>query len=169
MPTHVFIQAGVGGLAAAVVAYFWESSTSGHMPTFIVVEPDKAACLFESAVAGERRAVDGDLQTAMAGLSCGEPSLIAWPLLYAAVDYFVTIPDEFALNAMRLLASSEHRIVAGESATAGLAALLAIANDPETQLREEMRLDRSANVLLLGTEGATDPELYQQLVAAGTT
>ncbi|HEX2492304.1 MAG TPA: diaminopropionate ammonia-lyase [Steroidobacter sp.] len=166
-PTHVFVQAGVGGLAAAVVAHLWEE-LGAAAPIFVIVEPERAACLFASAEAGRPTAVHGELDTIMAGLACGEVSEVAWRILAAASDYFVTINEESAVEGMRLLAAGENgdpNIVAGESATAGLAALLAIAEDPRHErLRQEMRLDQHARVLLFGTEGATDPELYQRLV-----
>lgn len=165
LPTHIFLQGGVGGLAAAVVAHFWEKLGKDH-PRFIVVEPDKAACLFESAVAGKPVAVKGDLDTIMAGLACGEISLLAWEILKPAVSDFIQIDDESALNVVRLLANGDsyknNKIVAGESAVAGLAALLASTNSLE--LREKLALDENSKVLIFGSEGATDPELYAQII-----
>lgn len=165
LPTHIFLQGGVGGLAAAVVAHFWEKLGENH-PKFIVVEPDKAACLFESAVAGQPVAIKGNLDTVMAGLACGEISLLAWEILKPAVQDFIQIDDESALNVVRLLAKGDakknNRIVAGESAVAGLAAVLASANCSE--LREKLALDSNSRVLIFGSEGATDPELYTQIV-----
>ena len=164
-PTHVFLQGGVGGLAAAVVAHLWEKLGKNH-PKFIVVEPDKAACLFESAVAGQPVAIKGELDTVMAGLACGEISLLAWEVLKPAVSDFIQIDDESALNIVRLLAKGDseghNKIIAGESAVAGLAAVLASANSVE--LREKLALDQNSRVLIFGSEGATDPELYAQIV-----
>lgn len=165
LPTHVFLQGGVGGLAAAVVAHLWEKLGKEH-PRFIVVEPDKAACLFESAVAGEPVAIKGDLDTVMAGLACGEISLLAWEVLKPAVSDFIQIDDESALDVVRLLAKGDEddnaKIVAGESAVAGLAAVLASANSSD--LREKLALNENSRVLIFGSEGATDPELYAQIV-----
>lgn len=168
MPKHVFLQGGVGGMAAAVVAHFWETSGSSRLPTFIVVEPRRAACLLQSAVMGRPTPITGDLETVMAGLACGEVSPLAWRILQSAVEYFMTIEDAAAIESMRLLARGEtgaEPIVAGESATAGLAALLQFPQDgPNSSLRRQMSLDERSRVLLFGTEGATDPVLYRALV-----
>ncbi len=168
-PTHVFVQGGVGGLAAAVCAHLWEEMGS-EGPITVVVEPERADCLYQSALAGRPAPASGDLSTVMAGLSCGEVSTEAWRILCAGARFFVTIDDAPAIAAMRLLASggaATERIVAGESATAGLAALLAIA--PETMLRQQLALGPDSSILLIGSEGATDPALYRELVgdAAG--
>jgi diaminopropionate ammonia-lyase len=162
-PTHVFIQGGVGGLAAAVTAQLWETLGAGR-PTIVVVEPDQAACLYESAKAGKPTVVEGALDTIMAGLACGEPSLIAWPVLAGGVAAFMAIPDTAAADAMRLLASGTAgaTVVGGESGVAGLAGLLVAAGRPEW--RQAIGLDAGSRVLLFGSEGDTDPELYARLV-----
>ncbi|MDO8251767.1 MAG: diaminopropionate ammonia-lyase [Rhodoferax sp.] len=163
-PTHVFVQAGVGGFAAAVCAYFWERSAE-HRPVMVVVEPERADCLLQSAQAGEIVAVKGDLDTLMAGLACGEVSLLAWDILAIGANAFCSIPDQAAVDAMRLLASpmgGDPVIVAGESAVAGLAAALLIAQDLAASA--SLGLTPTSRVLLFGSEGDTDPALYQQLV-----
>jgi diaminopropionate ammonia-lyase len=157
-PTHVFIQGGVGGLAAAVSVQ--TRARFQPTPALIVVEPDRAACLLASAELGEATAIPGDLDTLMAGLACGEPSLLAWQELDHAATAFMAIPDEAAVACMRLLAI--HGIVGGESGVAGLAGCLLAAADPAA--RETLGLDASSRVLLFNTEGATDPALYEQLV-----
>jgi diaminopropionate ammonia-lyase len=129
---------------------------------FVVAEPDRAACLLASAEAGEPVAIPGDLDTLMAGLACGEPSILAWQELSRAADAFMALPDEAAVECMRLLA--RQGIVAGESGVAGLAALLLAASDPAA--RAALGLGPDSRVLLFSTEGATDPELYEQLVGA---
>ncbi len=106
IPSHVFIQGGVGGLAAAVTAYDWWHWGEAR-PRTIVVEPARADCLYQSALADEPRHATGDLETVMAGLSCGEISVVAWPILADGVDAFLTIPDEAAIDAMRRLATEE--------------------------------------------------------------
>lgn len=162
--THVFLQGGVGGLAAAVCAHFWEQ-LGERRPRFIVVEPDKAACLYESARAGKPVAVHGDLDTVMAGLACGEVSLLAWEVLHPGAQAFLTVDDEAALETVRLLASGKYGdapIVAGESAVAGLTGCLAALADPA--VRDALGLDAGSRVLVFGSEGATDPELYQRIV-----
>ncbi|HEY8905865.1 MAG TPA: diaminopropionate ammonia-lyase [Rhodoferax sp.] len=163
-PTHVFVQAGVGGFAAAVCAYFWERSAE-RRPVFVVVEPERADCLLQSARAGEVVAVKGDLDTLMAGLACGEVSLLAWEILATGANAFCSIPDAAAVDAMRLLASPQGDdpvIVAGESAVAGLAAALLSAQD--SAARSALGLGPDSRVLLFGSEGDTDPALYLQLV-----
>ncbi len=164
LPTHVFVQAGVGGLAAAICAHLWERLGT-QRPRIIVVEPLQAACLFESARAGQLQTVGGALDTVMAGLACGEASVLAWQVLQAGADAFMTIPDEQALDIMRLLANpleSDVALVAGESAVAGLAACrLALASAPA---RQALQLDGQSRVLVFASEGDTDPELYQRIV-----
>jgi len=121
-----------------------------------VVEPDHAACLLASARVGAPTVVHGDLQTIMAGLACGEPSLLAWQELERAAFAFMSIPDEAAIASLRWLAAQGYEI--GESGVAGLAGLLAAAADRAT--REKLRLTNDSRVLLFGTEGITDPAVY---------
>lgn len=159
-PTHVFVQGGVGGAAAAVSVHMW--ARIQPPPALIVVEPDRAACLMASAELGQPANVPGNLDTLMAGLACGEPSILAWQELDHAATAFMAIPDEAAVACMRLLA--KHGLVGGESGVAGLAGLLLAAGDPAA--REVLGLDRSSRVLAFNTEGATDPALYEHLVGA---
>lgn len=163
-PTHVFVQGGVGAVAAAVCAHLWEEM-GADAPIFAVVEPERADCLFQSARAGRPMPASGDLSTIMAGLSCGEVSLLAWRILSAGARFFITIDDASAIAAMRLLAhcgAAAEPIIAGESATAGLAALIAAAADAEA--RRQLGLGPDSRILLIGSEGATDPVLYRELV-----
>ncbi|MBM3522699.1 MAG: pyridoxal-phosphate dependent enzyme, partial [Alphaproteobacteria bacterium] len=159
VPTHVFVQGGVGGVAAATVGHLWERFGSAR-PRVIVVEPEKADCLTRSAEAGRITLLTGDLETIMAGLSCGEPSPLAWAVLDPGADAFMAIGDDTIPPAMRALA--DHGVVGGESGVAGLAGLIAVASEPT--LRARLALDAASRVLLFGTEGATDPALYEQLV-----
>ncbi|MDQ2101161.1 diaminopropionate ammonia-lyase [Azospirillum isscasi] len=162
-PTHVFIQAGVGGLAAAVCGHLWER-WGPDRPRLIVVEPDKAACLYESARAGRPATVTGDLGTIMAGLACGEVSLLAWTILEAGADAFQTVTDDAAREAMRLLAAGtggDRPLVAGESAVAGLAGLLCALG---AGAGKELGLGPDSRILLFGSEGDTDPDLYAAIV-----
>ena len=120
-PTHVFVQGGVGGIAATVLEVLWQAWGEDR-PRFIVVEPDLAACLYASAVAGHPAAVEVEEETLMAGLSCGEVSLLAWDSLGTGADDFMTIPEDLVAPAMRLLADGpdgDQPLVAGESAVAG--------------------------------------------------
>ena len=164
VPTHIFIQGGVGGLAAAVCARFWWEY-GAQRPRFVVVEPERAACLYESARAGRRVTLSGDIETVMAGLSCGEPSLLAWEILDPGADDFMTVPDDAATHVMRVLAGGvggDVPVVCGESAGAGLAGMLAALADPPLAKALELTLD--SRVLVFGTEGDTDPALYAEIV-----
>jgi diaminopropionate ammonia-lyase len=161
-PTHVFIQGGVGGVAAAVSVAL--RARHGHGPRLIVAEPERAACLLASAEAGAPTAVPGALDTIMAGLACGEPSLLAWQELERAAFAFMAVPDSAAIAAMRLLAQRDSPVEAGESGVAGLAALALAAQD--SAARAALGLGEGSRVLLFGTEGATDRGLYERLVTA---
>ena len=165
--THVFVQGGVGGLAAAVCSYLWQSMAE-KKPRLIVVEPDLADCLLQSAIRGEPEIIKIKTETMMAGLSCGEVSVLAWEILSSGADHFVSIPDQLVAPAMRLLADGvggDPPVVAGESAVAGLAALLAVAGN--SVRRDEFDIDQDSRILLFSTEGATDPVIYEQLVGRG--
>jgi diaminopropionate ammonia-lyase len=160
-PTHVFIQAGVGGVACAVSVQMRARLTPP--PLLIVVEPDHAACLLASAELGAPTAVPGALDTIMAGLACGEPSLLAWAELERAGAAFMAIPDDAAVNAMRALADAG--IISGESGAAGIAAVRLAAADPAA--RAALNITPESRILAFSTEGATDPELYASLVNEG--
>jgi len=161
-PTHVFVQGGVGGAAAAVSVQM-RARYGKEVPRLILAEPEKAACLLASAEAGQPTAIEGELDTLMAGLACGEPSLLAWQELERAAFGFMAVPDAAAVECMRLLARRKPKVVAGESAVAGLAALLLAAREPYA--RAALGLQEDSRVLLFGTEGATDPTLYERLIA----
>lgn len=163
-PTHAFVQAGVGALASAICADFW-IGWGTRRPFFVVVEPTKADCVLRSVAAGRPVTVGGDIETAMAGLACGEVSELAWDVLRTGVDACVAIDDGFALDAVRALANpaaGDPSIVAGETGAAGLGALLAV-HDDET-LRRQLALDAGSRVLLIGSEGDTDPDIYRRIV-----
>jgi diaminopropionate ammonia-lyase len=165
-PTHVFIQAGVGGIAAATAAHF-ALAFGGHRPFLTVVDPARAACLFESAKAGRPIKVARERSTVMAMLECYEPSSVAWRILSRVADAFMTVEDEDAVAAMKRLAfplGGDPALVAGESGGVGLAGLTRVANDPA--LRGAVGLGPGACVFLINTEGATDPALYEKLVGA---
>ncbi|MFV0474708.1 MAG: diaminopropionate ammonia-lyase [Pikeienuella sp.] len=165
-PTHVFVQSGVGGLAAAVCSYFWDA-WKGRRPVFVVVEPENAACFRDSVSAGKPMAVGGDLETMMAGLSCGEVSLIAWDILSAGANAALSISDRPVGPCMRARArpcEGDAPITAGESAVGGLAGLLAALG--EAGVRARLGLDENSAVLCIGSEGATDPALYASIMEA---
>lgn len=163
-PTHVFLQGGVGAMAAGVIGHFWELWGAEH-PRFIIVEPDKADCLLQSAKAGKPVVVHGALDTIMAGLACGEVSLLAWQILQPSCSHFMSITDDAAMDTMRLLAKGtggDVPVVGGESAVGGLAGFLT-AQD-RASLREELGLTSDSRILIFGTEGDSDPELYTKIV-----
>jgi diaminopropionate ammonia-lyase len=170
-PDVVFLQAGVGGLAwAGTFFYVRRSGPSG--PRLVVVESTEADCLLESIAspAGEVRATRGRLDTIMAGLNAGTPSSVAWPLLRARVDWFLAVTDAFAEEAMRRLHAGmggDPTVVAGESGAAGLAGLLALGREPALAgVRAALGLGPETRVLLVNTEGATDPVSYRKIVGA---
>jgi diaminopropionate ammonia-lyase len=163
-PTHVFVQGGVGGLAAAVCGHLWQV-LGADRPRTAVVEPENAACLYVSAVNGKPTVFPGALETVMACLAAGEVNVPAWRILDRAADAYMTVPDQAAVAGMRLLAEGvggDAPVVAGESGVAALAGLLAACADGGA--RENLGLDDDARVLVIGSEGATDPVLYRHIV-----
>lgn len=164
-PSHVLLQGGVGGLAAGVAALFFQA-WGDRAPRIVVVEPLLADCLYQSAVKGELTSVDISDETLMAGLSCGEPSVLAWQILAASASDFVALPEQVVAPTMRQLASplsSDPFIEAGESAVAGVACLLLAA--VQRPLFESLGLGSESRVLVIGSEGATDREIYDRLIA----
>jgi len=163
-PTHVFVQGGVGGLAAAVAASM-KQRWGADSPRVVVVEPELADCLFNSALNGRLSPVKIVEETMMAGLSCGEPSPLAWRILSEEASHYLTIPESFVAPAMRLAArpgGGDPAIVAGECSAAGLSAMIAVMQSDE--MRAELALTSASVPLLIGTEGASDPEIYQRLI-----
>ena len=163
-PTHVFVQGGVGGLAAAIAGHLWETYAD-ERPAVVVVEPDTADCIYRSIAAGAPTRVPGDVSTFMACLAAGEVSPLAWPFLNRAVDHVVTLPDAAAPAAMRLLASGidgDPAIVAGESGCTAIAGLVAVSLDDG--LRRAIGLDAKSRVVAVVSEGATDPATYARVV-----
>jgi diaminopropionate ammonia-lyase len=164
-PTHVFAPGGVGGVAAAIAAELALAFGQAAMPTLVVVEPDRADCLLRSAEAGCPVAVPGALDTVMAGLACGEVSLLAFDELLWRAHAFMAVPDEVVAPSMRLLAdgvAGDPPVVAGESAVAVLGGLILARGDGAASAA--LGLGPASRVLLFGTEGATDPGLYARLV-----
>jgi len=163
-PSHVFLQTGVGGMAAAVAACCWRRYGADR-PTIILSDPVNSACWLETIRAGKPTAVEGDLDTIMAGLACGEVSELAWTILKYSADAVMSLHDDDAVKCMKWLAEGrfgDAPLVAGESAVAGLMGLIRLGDDDAA--RTALELDAASRVLVFGTEGATDPELYQELV-----
>jgi diaminopropionate ammonia-lyase len=165
-PDVVLVQAGVGGLACAVVSWLCERY-GAERPFTIICEPAQSASLLESTRAGRPVSLSGPFQTIMAGLRCGEVSQLAWPTIAAAADAFVTVDDEQCAQAMRALAhplKDDPLVVAGASGACGLAALLAILQDVRLEpLREATGISAGSQVFVINTEGATDSKLYSEI------
>ena len=158
-PDIVIIQAGVGGLAAAAVQHFAGAR-------LVCVQPSEADGLLESVSSenGEPRSTQKSQRTIMAGLACGMPSLFAWPVLKRGVTLFMSVDDRFAAEAMRLL---HPKIISGETGAAGLAGLIALCREPEfAQCNEQLGLSSESSVLVISTEGDTDPENYRAILSA---
>lgn len=161
-PTHVILQGGVGGLAAGVFSYFWEQYEA-ERPTFIVVEPSQADCLYQSAIQGHPSSATGSVDSVMAGLACGETSKIAWAFLQPSVDYFTLLEDQDAIDSMVHLAHGKYGdtpIVGGESGVAGLALLNKLSDKEQLSA---IGVNAGSKVLIINTEGATAPELFKEL------
>ncbi len=162
-PTHVFVQAGVGGLAAAAAGHL-ALVLGDARPTFVVVEPDRAACLFETARAGHPVKIAHGEPTVMAMLECYDPSPLAWRVLSRVADAFMTVGEDDAIAVMNRLArptGDDPAIVSGESGGAGLAGFIRITDDAEA--RAALGLGADARIFVINSEGATDPERYREL------
>lgn len=156
-PTHVFLPCGVGCFASAVIAFLRDRF--GDSVKVVLFEPMNAACAYESAKEGTLTAVTGDLETMMAGMACGVPSVTAWPILRDHVNYFTKICDNVGGNGMRIMRDAG--IEAGECGGAGIGLLHHICTSND-EFRAELGLDERSHILLINTEGATDPENYQK-------
>ena len=171
-PTHVFVQAGVGALAAAVAGYY-RKLFGEQRPTMAIVEPDKAACLYESIRCGDGgpHSVSGTLDTIMAGLACGDPSPLAWEVLSRCADFFLACPDFVAAKGMRVYGvpvAGDPFIVSGESGAVTLGALMYLAEyEGLAELKRKMQLGPDTQILLINTEGNTDPDHFRRVVWEG--
>lgn len=171
-PTHIFVQAGVGALAASMIG-FYRTLFGLEAPVAVVVEPAKAACLFQSARVGDGQAhsIQGELDTIMAGLACGEPSPLAWEILRDCADIFISCPDYVAAKGMRVYGvplAGDPFIVSGESGAVTLGALMFIIQRDEAQpLKDLLGLGPASQVLLVNTEGNTDPQHFRHVVWEG--
>ena len=167
-PTHLFLQAGVGSFASGVLGYM-ASELGDALPKTIIVEPHAADCIYRSALAGDGQPhnVTGDLSTLMAGLACGEPCTVGWPILRDYASAYVSCPDYVAANGMRLFAAArggDAPIVSGESGAAPLGALDHIMRNPAlAPLRESLGLGPDSRVMLISTEGDTSPRVWRDV------
>ena len=169
-PSHVFLQAGVGSFAGTMLGYL-ASKYGEERPFTLVVEPDDANCLYKSSIAKERIIVEGDMPTIMAGLACGAPNTVSYEVLKDYADGYLSCPDYVAARGMRIAAAplgSDPKVVSGESGAVGLGALSLIAEREEyRELKEKIGLDENSVVLLISTEGDTDPQKYMDVVWDG--
>ena len=171
-PTHVFVQAGVGSLAGAVVGYFAHKYKE-NPPVMVVCEASAADCLYRSAVQADGNLVNvtGDLQTIMAGLACGEGNTIGWDILKNHVTVFASCPDWMSAKATRIYANpleNDPHIISGESGSVPLGlAYTALHDEDAKDLKEALKLDENSNILVISTEGDTDPVRYREIVWDG--
>tara|TARA_Y100000817_G_scaffold34382_1_gene23808 strand:+ start:714 stop:1844 length:1131 start_codon:yes stop_codon:yes gene_type:complete len=161
--THIILQAGVGGMAGAMVAGI--ARYLDNTPNTIVVEPDSAACVLESIKKGKIEKINIKRESLMGGMSCGEVSLVPWEILKNSVKYCISLPDDDIAKTMRLLGNasfSDEKIIAGENSAPGIISLIASCENEE--IKNKLQLNDKSNVLLIGCEGDTDQEMYQKLI-----
>lgn len=168
-PTHLFLQAGVGSFAGAVLGYY-ANVFKGELPITTIVEPENAATIYKSALTndGEPHAVTGDLETIMAGLACGEPNVVTWEILRDFAKAYVSCPDYVAARGMRILANpvdNDKKVISGESGAVGLGLVsLLLEREELKELKDQLQLDENSVILCFSTEGDTDPEHYNKVV-----
>ena len=162
--THIILQAGVGGMAAAMVAGI--ARYLDNIPETIVVEPDSAACVLESIKSGKIEKIDIKRESLMGGMSCGEVSLVPWEILKNSVKYCISLPDDDIAKTMKLLGNasfSDEKIIAGENSAPGVISLITSCEDEK--IKEKIKLNQDSNILLIGCEGDTDQTMYQKLIS----
>ncbi len=162
--THIILQAGVGGMAGAMIAGI--ARYLDNIPITIVVEPDSAACVLESIRTGNVEKIDIKRESLMGGMSCGEVSLVPWEILKYSVKHCISLPDDDIGNTMKLLGNSsfsDQKIIAGENSAPGVISLIASCEDQN--IKKKLQLDQNSNVLIFGCEGDTDKEMYQKLIS----
>ncbi len=171
-PTHIFIQAGVGSLAGAVIGYF-ANRFKENPPVMVVVEAGAADCLYRSALKGDGSRIDvtGDMLTIMAGLACGEANTVSWDILRNHADAFVSCPDWVSANGCRIYGApmrGDTQVISGESGSVTMGLVHALMTKPEyKELKEALKLDENSEVLLVSSEGDTDPDRYREIVWDG--
>ena len=164
--THVFLQAGVGGMASGAIAgiakYF------KRIPKIIIVEPEAADCVLQSVEKGEMKKIDIKKESIMGGMSCGEVSLVPWKILKYAANNCITITDENVAQTVAMLEKkyfSDESIIGGECATPGIISLIAASEDKN--VKNKLELSDKSNILLIGCEGNADEDLYKKLLNKG--
>ena len=161
--THIILQAGVGGMAGAMVAGI--ARYLDNIPESIVVEPDSAACVMESIKSGKIKKIDIKRESLMGGMSCGEVSLVPWEILKNSIKYCISLPDDDIAKTMKLLGNasfSDEKIIAGENSAPGVISLITICENEK--IKQNLKLNKDSNILLIGCEGDTDQDMYQKLI-----
>ena len=161
--SHIILQAGVGGMAAAMVAGI--ARYLDHIPKVIIVEPESAACVLESIKVGKIEKISIKKESLMGGMSCDEVSLVPWEILKNSVSYCVTVSDDYISKTVKFLANSEfsdEKIIGGECSTTGIISLVGLCNDVE--IKKKININEDSKVLLFGCEGDADEELYKKLL-----
>ena len=161
--SHVIIQAGVGGMAAAMIAGI--ARYLDHVPKIIIVEPESAACVLESIKTGKIKKIVVKKESLMGGMSCDEVSLVPWLILKSSSSYCVTVTDDYISKTVKYLSNcefSDEKIIGGECSTPGIVSLIALYNNDS--VRKKIKLNKESNVLLFGCEGDADEELYKKLL-----
>jgi diaminopropionate ammonia-lyase len=162
--THIILQAGVGGMAGAMVAGI--ARYLKNIPETIIVEPDSAACVMESIKTGKIEKIDINRESLMGGMSCGEVSLVPWKILKNSVKFCISLPDDDIGKTMKMLGNSsfsEEKIIAGENSAPGVICLITSCIDEK--VKEKLKLNSKSNILVIGCEGDTDEEMYQKLIS----
>lgn len=170
-PTHIFLQAGVGSLAAAATGFFANMYPGDEKPVITIVEPEVVACIYESAVAGERKLIGGEYFTIMAGLACGEPNTVGLKVLFDYADNFIAAADRYAAYGMRVLGNplgDDPRVISGESGAAPFGVIAKVLADPELkEIKDTLKIDEDSVLLFISTEGDTDRKNYYDVVWDG--
>lgn len=167
--THVFLQAGVGSFASGIQGYL-TSLYGEDAPVVVIVESDKADCYYQSAAAGDGTAhfVTGDMLTLMAGLACGEPNTVSFEIIKTHSKFFASCPDWVSAYGMRILGNpldGDVRVKSGESGAVGMGLLASVMEDNKlADFRSALNLDENSKVLIISTEGDTDPKCYRDVV-----
>jgi len=164
--THVFLQAGVGGMAAAMIAGF--AKFTDNIPKFIIVEPENANCVFKSIENNQPTTVNIVKETIMGGMSCGDVSTVAWEILKNSTNNCLTISDDAISTTIAMLSEaklSDEKIIAGECAVPGIIALIGLSKNKE--YLNKLNINSNSKILLFGCEGLTDAEMYKKLLDDG--
>jgi len=161
--SHIILQAGVGGMAGAMIAGI--ARYLENVPITLIVEPDSAACVMESIKSGKIEKINIKKESLMGGMSCGEVSLVPWEILKNSVKFCISLPDDDIAKTMKFLGNcsfSEEKIIAGENSAPGVISL--ITSCENDKIREKLKLNSNSNILVIGCEGDTDKEMYQKLI-----